>query len=183
MTDLIERAKAALKGGDVFNEWLLFHPIARALIDTAAERDEALNQLDSAHHSVDVLEKRVEALLAERDALRAQLATAREDAVRETASVARQHIYYDSAGTGFQEEAFDNAVLALIDQPTPSAPSPEAVARAALEYAWREAVNVANDIDNDQRHGGAMDVVDALSEMISAPATLAAIIAKAGDGE
>jgi hypothetical protein len=39
MTDLIERAKAALEGGDVFNEWLLFHPIARALIDTTAERD------------------------------------------------------------------------------------------------------------------------------------------------
>jgi hypothetical protein len=37
--DLIQRAKAALEGGDVFNEWLLFHPIARALIDTTAERD------------------------------------------------------------------------------------------------------------------------------------------------
>jgi hypothetical protein len=44
--------------------------LARALIDTTAERDEALNQLDSALHSVDVLEKRVETLLAERDALR-----------------------------------------------------------------------------------------------------------------
>jgi hypothetical protein len=33
-----------------------------------AERDEALNQLDSARHSVDVLEKRVAKMEAERDA-------------------------------------------------------------------------------------------------------------------
>jgi hypothetical protein len=62
-------------------------------------------------------------------------------------------------------------------------PSPEAVARAALEDARREAVNVANDIGNDQRHGGAMDVVDALSEMVRNDATIAAIVAKAGGGE
>ena len=45
----------------------------RALIETTAERDEALNQLDSTLHSVDVLEKRVETLLAERDHLRAKV--------------------------------------------------------------------------------------------------------------
>lgn len=37
-----------------------------------AERDETLNQLDSARHSVDVLERRIEALTAERAAERAR---------------------------------------------------------------------------------------------------------------
>ncbi len=112
-------------------------------------------------------------------ALRAQLATARPDALREAAEVAAHEADY----VPVRPDNFRHAILALIDTPTPSAPSPEAVARAALEDAWREAVNVANDIGNEQRHGGAMDVVDAISHMASDPATRAAIIAKAGGGE
>ena len=57
MSDLIEIAKQ-------------IGELRAIILDVLAERDEALNQLDSALHSVDVLEKRVETLLAERDALR-----------------------------------------------------------------------------------------------------------------
>jgi hypothetical protein len=42
---------------------LLARPSPDAIISAALERDEALNQLDSARHSVDVLEKRVAKLL------------------------------------------------------------------------------------------------------------------------
>jgi hypothetical protein len=97
-----------------------------AMSQAARKRGEAEGKLAASETAGVVEGWRDRALKAE-----AALATARADAVRETASVARQHIYYDSAGTGFQEDAFDNAVLALIA--TPSAPSPEAVARAALD--------------------------------------------------
>ena len=41
-----------------------------SLLAEEAERDEALNQLDSARYSVDVLERRMAAVMAERDRLR-----------------------------------------------------------------------------------------------------------------
>ena len=44
------------------------YEIAATLRALSADRDEALNQLDSARHSVDVLESRVAKLKAERDA-------------------------------------------------------------------------------------------------------------------
>ena len=47
-----------------------------SLLAEEAERDEALNQLDSARYSVDVLERRMAAVMAERDRLRALLAEA-----------------------------------------------------------------------------------------------------------
>lgn len=40
------------------------------LINTLAERDELLNQLDSARHSIDVLEKQVAQITKQRDASR-----------------------------------------------------------------------------------------------------------------
>ena len=88
MSDRIERAKAALDAGEptctTCGHKCSEHPyrhifkpshttplenlapdLAHALIAVAAERDEALNQLDSALHSVDVLERRVAELEAE----------------------------------------------------------------------------------------------------------------------
>ena len=56
---------------------------------------------------------------------------------------------------------------ALIDTPTPSAPSPEAVARAALDWAAK----LANHYELSHR----------IRTAASNPATLAAIIAKAGE--
>jgi flagellar motility protein MotE (MotC chaperone) len=46
-----------------------------------AERDEALNQLDSARHSVDVLEKRVGVFKAENARLREALTDMRDDKI------------------------------------------------------------------------------------------------------
>jgi uncharacterized small protein (DUF1192 family) len=235
--------------------------IERALIETTAERDEALNQLDSALHSVDVLEKRVEALLAERDALRAQLAkahserdaaiaamseaarkrgeaegklaasemagvvegwrdralkaeaalaTARPDALREAAGCAeniRDCGGLDQDGVPYLDEdthlhgagiadSISQDILALIDTPTPSAPSPEAVARAALDgfpsdddREWIDARADELFRSSERQRGGIRPatitprdfrdffVVNATAERI------AAIIAKAGDGE
>jgi hypothetical protein len=63
-------------------------------------------------------------------------------------------------------------------------PDPAALVRAALEAAWGEAIMVANAMDHDQRHGGAMDVIDALQAIASDPDAVAAIVAKAkGAGE
>jgi len=54
---------------DTYGDWVLYRDY-KALADRnevlEAERDEALNQLDSARHSVDVLEKRVEFVEGER---------------------------------------------------------------------------------------------------------------------
>jgi hypothetical protein len=61
---------------------------------------------------------------------------------------------------------------------TPSAPSPEAVARAALEWAADEAKGIA-----DQYVGYMSGVERALRALASDPATIAAIITKAGGGE
>jgi len=46
--------------------WETFEEAANRIEELEAERDEALNQLDSARHSVDVLEKRVEFVEGER---------------------------------------------------------------------------------------------------------------------
>jgi hypothetical protein len=51
---------------------------AATLRALSAERDEATNQLDSARHSITVLERRASEFLAERDALKAELAEAVE---------------------------------------------------------------------------------------------------------
>jgi len=67
-----------------------------------AERDEALNQLDSALHSVDVLERRV--------------AEAFRQGMLRAAEIARAHIYYDSAGTGFSEDEFEAAIRAEVEK-------------------------------------------------------------------
>jgi hypothetical protein len=88
---------------------------AEDYMELEAQLAEAENQLDSARHSVDVLEKRAEA--------------------------------------------------------APAPPSPEAVARAAME--WAAKVAVAN---------GASDTVEDLFHAASDPATLAQIIAQAGKG-
>jgi hypothetical protein len=71
-------------------------------------------------------------------AAEAQLATARPDAMREAAALVQQIARgYDKGG----DKAIacglyitSGSILALIDTPTPSTPSPEAVARAALEW-------------------------------------------------
>jgi hypothetical protein len=138
----------------------------------------------------------ITALRRERDALRAQLATARADAMREAATLcgnlahtlsglptgsphSQDSVEVIASGIGVAQKA----VLSLIDTPTPSAPSPEAVARAALEWA-------ANCIECGCRVGvceypakcpenDVAELVDAASDH----ATIAAIITKAGGGE
>jgi hypothetical protein len=59
------------------------------------ERDEALNQLDSARHSVEVLKRRVQKI--------------REEALREALDAAREYRYR-------RGEAVENAILALIEK-------------------------------------------------------------------
>lgn len=108
----------------------------------------------------------------------AQLATARADAVREAADVASP---WGSCGCS-------QDILALLDDPAP-APSPEAVARAALGAAWaatrtsREGVIHSGErryIDGVAKgHQRAEDAIEALA---SDPATIAAIIDKAREG-
>jgi len=70
MTDLVEdldRVAALTKGLDL--QWPYVSEVARKAAATVkeleAERDEALNQLDSSRHSVEVLEKRVKILMAQ----------------------------------------------------------------------------------------------------------------------
>ena len=70
MSDLVEdldRVAALTKGLDL--QWPYVSEVAvkasATLKELEAERDEALNQLDSSRHSVEVLEKRVEKLMAQ----------------------------------------------------------------------------------------------------------------------
>lgn len=64
----------------------------------------------------------INALEAENERLReADLDAAVTAALREMEAVVRKHIYHDSAGTGFEEGAFDEAILALIDTPAAEA--------------------------------------------------------------
>jgi hypothetical protein len=192
MTDLIERAKAALEGVDVFNEWLLFHPIARALIETTADRDhlqakvagmQALcdnlagevekavsERTEELRHQVERYGDQIDTLTAERDALRERVAKLR-DALE---GIAGYDDPYEPCGWAINTARADlpptdaeclrnEKVRALVEalrfyggvmpvsfapgqdggwkaraalaalEPTPSAPSPEAVARAALD--------------------------------------------------
>jgi hypothetical protein len=99
----------------------------------------------------------------------AQLATARADAVREAADVASP---WGSCGCS-------QDILALIDHPAP-APSPEAVARAALGAA-RDACVPHEDDDGLDRQAKA-ECSDAIYALERSPATLAAIIDKAQEG-
>jgi predicted RecB family endonuclease len=67
-----------------------------ALAAMTAERDEAMNQLDSAQHSVDVLEGRVAEFMVHADLSAAREATARregwEAAKKQAAAMARSHL-------------------------------------------------------------------------------------------
>jgi hypothetical protein len=40
--------------------------------------------------------------------------------IRDAVKVARECIYHDSAGTGFEENRFDDTILALLDSPAPA---------------------------------------------------------------
>ncbi len=91
--------------------------------------------------------------------------TAERDALRE----AHERLW-DKLGGQCRLEACD-IVEALIYTPTPSAPSPEAVARAALEWALEETILWTNEDES----------LAAILTAAHDPATLAAIIAKAGE--
>jgi len=73
--DLLNRFVEQLRmtGGDLAD---LCQPLADAIEAVTAERDEALNQLDSAIHSVEVLEKRVAKFMADNARLTAALTDA-----------------------------------------------------------------------------------------------------------
>jgi hypothetical protein len=70
---------------------------------------------------------------------------------------------------------------ALID--TPSAPSPEAVARAALKNGAKALHEFASTALTALAEEHALQMAEKLEEMASDPATIAAIITKAGGGE
>jgi hypothetical protein len=115
-------------------------------------------------------------------ALRAQLATARPDAMREAAEAANEANSLELALHG--PAKIVERILALIDTPTPSAPSPEAVARAALQWvAW----HLEMEAKTYGAHGYSFAEVALCAEAgrirhrAKDPAALAAIIAKAGD--
>lgn len=55
---------------DCFLQSPYFIKAADRLVALAAERDEAINQLDSSRHSVEVLERRVAEVIADNDRLR-----------------------------------------------------------------------------------------------------------------
>jgi hypothetical protein len=133
-------------------------------------------------------------LRRERDALRSQLATARADAVRDAAEAANEADSLELALHG--PAKIVERILALIDTPTPSAPSPEAVARAALPLdEWHEDIGnvtwwefpisepawIGTPLDSDWP--GYHTHFTAHPPIPSDPATLAAIVAKAGGGE
>ena len=244
MSDLIERAKAALEGatpgpwhvqkdpeaaldigyfvgGGGFARADMTGPgaaqgpnarlialapdIARALIDSTAERDAAIARekaLLASNQEERTALVEAASLRRERDALRAQLATARADALRE----AHERLW-DKLGGQCRLEACD-ILEALIYTPTPSAPSPEAVARAALVDMIAQLPDGDVRIEVELVHGGWCGYVlvspdngpispaspdriyartramptrnEAVAEI---PATIAATVAKAGGGE
>jgi len=134
-----------------------------AMSEAARKLGEAEGKL-AASEMVGVVEGwRDRALKAE-----ASLATARADALRE----AHERLW-DKLGGQCRLEACD-IVEALIY--TPFAPSPEAVARAALEWA-------AGELDGCNLGLDPADMADDMRTAATDPATLAAIIAKAGGGE
>jgi hypothetical protein len=60
---------ATMKREDGYGDWVRFtdyEALAAKLAEVTAERDEATNQLDSARHSIDVLEKRAAEVEAEK---------------------------------------------------------------------------------------------------------------------
>jgi hypothetical protein len=147
--------------------------------------------------------------LAERDALRSQLATARADALWKAAeactNVIKNYDVMKPDGITYEPMRVQKAakymvsiarqdILDLIDTPTPSAPSPEAVARAALaefpsddDREWID--NRADQLfrESERRRGGvrpATTTPQDFRDYFVASATaerLAAIVAKAGE--
>jgi hypothetical protein len=131
---------------------------AEDYMELEAQLAEAENQLDSARHSVDVLERRAEAARAEGYA----------QGVRDAASKAHY-------ACGCQDEC-----LALLDAATPAPPSPEAVARAlrdlevvrcAVARGWCTPANSSKEMHLDRAEAVVQEVV-----------ALAQIIAQAGKG-
>jgi len=106
--------------------------------------------------------------------LQSQLAKAREDALREAAYVARNACLVPPDGgnpTEAEAAVCDEAyirILALLDTPTP-APSPDALVKAALEWA-------AGQFD-----GYISPASKLLRQVATDPATVAAIIERAGE--
>jgi hypothetical protein len=124
------------------------------------------------------------------DILEGRLATARADALREAAAKALNRQNRKTFGTGRENAAYDIAcadcekhILALIDTDTPYAPSPEAVARAALKNGAKALHEFASTALTALAEEHALQMAEKLEEMASDPATLAAIVAKAGGGE
>jgi hypothetical protein len=114
-------------------------------------------------------------------ALRAQLATARADAVREIRDLLTPDDL-DSPETAAHCR-YALRQIALIDTPTPSAPSPEAVARAALEWAIMQTATMPISLSRNPKKAVhmALDAVEnKLRTAASDDLTIAAIITKAG---
>jgi len=138
-----------------------------AMTEAARKRGEAEGKLAASEIAGVVEGWRDRALKAE-----AQLAKARADALRE----AHERLW-DKLGGQCRLEACD-IVEALINTPTPSAPSPEAVARAA----WERAIAVA------KAHKSTEGVIEALRKNMENPVIAACVmqragVAKAGGGE
>jgi multidrug efflux pump subunit AcrA (membrane-fusion protein) len=118
-----------------------------------------------------------------------RLATARADALREAADRSTEVMYdeIEPACNSGPIKAVHEAILDLIDTPTPSAPSPEAVARAALEWAAEYIMSQIGLGEGEPwiagNNSGVMGCRGAIRAAARDPSTLAAIVAKAGGGE
>jgi hypothetical protein len=134
-----------------------------------------------------------ERAISELKAAEQAAATARKDALREAANKVMRHPQRFALQT---EEAVRNgladAILALLDHPAP-APTPEAAARVALEWAAKmgdecQAKNARKSWkDSENRayykglEAGGQAIAAAIRALIDHPTTIAAIISSAGD--
>jgi len=147
-----------------------------SMTDAARKRGEAEGKLAASEMAGVVEGWRDRAIKAE-----AALATARADAVRDAAEAANEADSLELALHG--PAKIVERILALIDTPSPSAPSPEAVARAALEVVSKISAHQSIPVDIMKQAPGDLRKCFAILflRLATDPDTIAAIIAKAGD--
>lgn len=97
MTDIVERLSHR-SPFDSSHSVILKQEATTEITRLRAERDEALNQLDSARHSVEVLEKRNAQLLA-----KVAKADALADALESSGNVTERHCRAMNALTAYRE--------------------------------------------------------------------------------
>jgi hypothetical protein len=174
-----------------------------ALVEAASlrrERDALRSQLADAQAALDAAEiehgitsngnlwrfwaKKASDLAKGNTTLRSQLATAHQEAARVRMILQAVEAY--EAGEPSQPPVTGLPKRALINTTTPSAPSPEAVARAALEWAIMQTATMPISLPRNPKKAVhmALDAVEnKLRTAASDDPTIAAIITKAGGGE